>query len=225
MGIGTTIAGIIIVVVAIGLIYYAYTTTSITPPYTTVSGSSSGTTAPGAKMATVPIGMTDPPSVPPGTKAVLVSYTDVQVHTTGSNGGSWVTATGTGTVNMTGVVNASQTIANARVAVNSTINAVRMNVTSAKVLINGTAYTAEAPTLIVANVSSNNTVRGNSAILIDVRSNVTANTNATSHTTTYAYTSTAAKGAFTTNATVSLNIGAIVNLSSALKASLGLNLI
>lgn len=223
----TAIAGIIVLIiivvaiaayVSLGTGTSSYTsTTSTIPASTTISGGSGGTS-----YSTVPVGMTDPPTTPAGTQAVIVSYSNVQVHTTGSNGGSWVSATGSGTVNALAVVNTSQTLADAQLAVNSTIDAVRINVTSVNVVVNGTSHAASAPGWITANVTANQTVHSNSAVLVNLATYVTANSSG--NTTAYSYTTSSAQAVMTTNATVSVNVGATVNLNAALKSTLGLSI-
>ncbi len=73
-------------------------------------------------MHTLSVQITDPPKVPQGTNALLVSYSSVQVHTSGTNQSGWVSAQGSGTLNMTALINTTETIANAQIAANSTIN-------------------------------------------------------------------------------------------------------
>ncbi len=224
------IGAIIVVIIIVGIAYVALSagsqpagSTSVTTlAQTTAGGASTGNTS----YATVPVGMTDPPSVPTGTQAVLVTYSNVQIQTSGGNGTHWVDAAGSGTFNALAVVNASQTIAKATVAANSDINAVRMNITSVKVIVNGTTYTATAPSTITASVSSNSTVRSNSAVLVDIATDVQANGstsgNSTSHA--YVYSTSAAKAVLVANTTISVNVGTVVGLSSVVSGSLGLNL-
>ncbi len=180
-----------------------------------------------ASYATVPVGMTDPPSVPAGTQAVLITYSNVQVQTTGSNGTGWVDASGSGTVNALAVVNASQTIADAKIATNTAIDAVRMDVDSVKVIVNGTTYTATAPNSITADIASNSSVKADSAVLVDLASNVTSSTSLGSGnagTTAYTYTDSSTKAMLTANASVSASVGSVADLSAGLKSSLGLRI-
>jgi hypothetical protein len=234
------VAAVVLILIIIGAVIWlapsgprTASTSSVQPSSgkTTAQSSSSATSTASqtgtASYATVPVGMTDPPSVPAGTQAVLITYSNVQIQTTGSNGTSgWVDASGSGTVNALAVVNASKTLATAKVAVNSTIDAVRMSVTSVKVVVNGTTYTATAPSTVTASVSNSSAVKPDSAVLVDLATEVTANasssSNATSHT--YVYSAYAAKAALTTNATVSVSVGAVVDISAAVKGALGLNL-
>lgn len=230
MASGAAIAGgvIVVIIVIVAIAYLATTMPATNASTTTITTSGAATTASTAKSATVPIGMTDPPSYPPGTQAVIITYSNVQVHTAGNattgTGGTWVTTSGSGTVNTLAVVNSSQTVADATLAINSTVNAVRMNITSVKIMINGTTYAATAPPVITANVTGNSTIKSNSAVLVDFVTNVTTSTNSTSHATVYAFTTTSSKAVLTTNASVSVTIGAMLNLSSTLRSSLGLNI-
>lgn len=215
----TVVIGAIIVILIVGaLVIFGLGGTGTGP-------SGSGTSYGNNPKYNVPVGVTDPPSVPAGTQAVLVTYSNVQVYTTGSNSSGWVTASGSGTVNMLAVVNASQTIADAYVAANSTITAIRMNVTSVKVIVNGTTYSASYPSEISASVSANQSVKSDTAVLVDASTDLTSNSTATSSGNANAYVfTTSAKAVLTTNATVSVNVGSSINLSTAAKGTLGLNI-
>ncbi len=237
MASGGVIAGAVVVVIilVIALAYIVTNSNSLGSgsPTSMPRTSASGTTAQGASYQTVPVGMTDPPSVPPGTSAVVIAYSKVQVQQKASNGTtSWVNASGSGSVNAMAVVNSSQTIADARLAINSTVNAVRVNVTSVKVTVNGTTYTATSPGWITANVTSNGNVKANSALLVDFVTNVKARGNSSTSSNTvagssgaaYAYMDTSAKAWVTTNASVSVNIGAMIALNSTLKGIIGVSI-
>lgn len=126
----------------------------------------SGTAA--AQRGNVAFQLTDPPQVPSGTQALLITYSSVQAHVVGSgNAGVWVNGTGSGSVDLMTLVNSSELIGSANLAANSTINRVSFTVTSARIDINGTYYNVTVPNnRITANVTGN--VKSNGTILIDL---------------------------------------------------------
>lgn len=165
--------------------------------------------------------MTDPPNVPPGTQALVVTYSSVQVHVAGSNQSGWVNAQGNGTIDLLAVVNSSKTIAKTYVAQNSTINLVRFNITSAEVTINGTAYNTSIPNrqLTVAVTEAQKIGPGSSAVLIDISPTVNANGKSG-----YVLVPSARAIVINSNAGVSinLNVGGVVPISSAIRTMLGI---
>ena len=113
------------------------------------------------------ISLTDPPHVPAGTSSLTVMYSAVQAHVVNASGSSWVNVQGSGSVDLLTLVNVSQVIGSSRIAANSTINAVRFNVTSASITINGTTYNVSTPNnRISANVS--NGANGSIQVLMDL---------------------------------------------------------
>ncbi|MGI0135120.1 MAG: hypothetical protein ACREBW_09210, partial [Candidatus Micrarchaeaceae archaeon] len=124
------IAGAIVVVIVIisGVVIF----TSYSGPSYTKSSQSGSLSA--------PILLTDPAQVPSGTSALVVTYTSLMVHSSGGQGSGWVNATGSGSVNLLAVLNSSKVIGYANVSANSSINLIRLNISSAKITINGTAY-------------------------------------------------------------------------------------
>ncbi|MDE1869098.1 MAG: DUF4382 domain-containing protein [Candidatus Micrarchaeota archaeon] len=136
----------------------------------------------GAGTASLPITLTDPPQVPSGTSSLLVTYSSVQVHVVESANATppWVSASGSGTVNLMQLLNLSQTIATASVPKNSTIDMVRFNVTSSTITINGTTYNVTVPSgRITAHIQSKALSNGSTTLLLQlsptVASVITAN--------------------------------------------------
>ena len=123
-----------------------------------------------AGRGTVAFQLTDPPVVPNGTQALVVSYTSAQVHATYANGTSaWIGSGQSGTVDLLSLVNLTQTIATISVGANAMINMARFNITSASITINGTTYPVIMPNPIVtANVTSNGTINSTSGVLVDL---------------------------------------------------------
>jgi hypothetical protein len=123
--------GVIAILVVAGLAYELY------PQYTkqTTPVSTSSTTV------AFPVALTDPPSVPPGTSALWLNYTAVELITNSSP----LFAKYTGSVNLMSLINTSKVIAEFNVPKNVTVNQIRLFVSSAKIVINGTAYPVFLP--------------------------------------------------------------------------------
>ena len=123
--------GIIAILVVAGLAYMLY------PQYikqTTPVSTSSTTIA-------FPVALTDPPSVPPGTSALWLNYTAVELITNSSP----LFANYTGSVNLMNLINTSKVIAEFNVSKNIMVNQIRLFISSAKIVINGTAYPVFLP--------------------------------------------------------------------------------
>ncbi|MGC8969741.1 MAG: DUF4382 domain-containing protein, partial [Conexivisphaera sp.] len=89
------------------------------------------------------VALTDPPIVPAGTTALIVNYNGVAVHTEEHG---WVAnASATGSVNLLALQNLSLVIANVEVPANSTVNEVRLYVSNATIMVNGTTYPVMLP--------------------------------------------------------------------------------
>ncbi|MDE1849885.1 MAG: DUF4382 domain-containing protein [Candidatus Micrarchaeota archaeon] len=202
------IAYVVVVIVVLGIIAYAIMSNAIRLPGKSV----------------LAIQLTDPPKVPPGTQALLVTYSSIEVHTTGTNQSGWVTAQGSGTVNLLALANSSKTIANAYVAANSTVNLVRFNVTSAQIIVSNSTYNISVPSnqvnvAITGNQKINSS--GSSAVLIDFYPTVNAQGNANA----YVMAPAARAILINSNATININanIGSIVSIVSGIKLRLGMN--
>ncbi|HUY70289.1 MAG TPA: DUF4382 domain-containing protein [Candidatus Baltobacteraceae bacterium] len=158
--------GIIGVIIAVIVIVAAITYIGSMP-------SKTGGAVGSAKNGTVAILLTDPPQVPAGTQSLVVSYSSVQVHTntagTGQPNLAWISASGSGSINLLSILNLSQTIAAASIANGSTVDMVRFNVTSARIMINGTAYNVTVPSgRVTAHVSENARVNGTTGLLLQM---------------------------------------------------------
>lgn len=171
----------------------------------------------------VAVQMTDPPTVPAGTQALVISYSSVAVHVSGSNQSGWVSATGSGNVNIMAVTNVSQMIANAKVAANSTVNIVRFNVTSARITINGATYNVTLPNnQVTVAVTGGQKINSSTAVLIDFYPTVNAQGSANG--TVYMMVPAAKAIAISGNSTVSINanIGSTASINANVRAMLGL---
>jgi len=147
-----TISVITILVVA-GIAYelYPYYTKQTTPVSTTAS-------------VTFPIALTDPPSVPTGTSALWLNYTAVELITNSSP----LFANYTGSVNLMELVNTSQIIAEFTVPKNVVVNQIRLFVSSAKIVINGTSYPVFLPSGVLKIPVTNAT----SGALVDLQPHI-----------------------------------------------------
>ena len=119
---------------------------------------------------TVPIRLTDPPTVPAGTNALLISYSSLQVHTAGqSNTTGWISASGSGTVDLMSLINESQVIGSVKMGANTSIDMIRFNVTSARIVINGTTYNVTVPSgMVTARIRGAGRVNSSANLLLDL---------------------------------------------------------
>jgi len=116
------------------------------------------------------VALTDPPVVPSGTSAVLVSYSGVAVH---AEGYGWISnASARGTVDLLALQNLSVVIAQVSVPANATVNEVRLYVANASILVNGTRYPLMLPSgvLKIPIVNASRAARG---ALVDLQPHVT----------------------------------------------------
>ncbi len=219
----TTVIGIVVVLIVIGAILLLSNQFSVPPAqgvHTTQGQASGQTTAGSAGTVTAPVMFTDPAHVPAGTDALVVDYSSVSVHSSGSAGSGWVAASGSGSVNLLAVVNVSQVIGKANVSANSTINLVRLNVTSATITVNGTSYAVTLPNNNVTIAVTGQTKIGQSTgVLVDFAPTVTAVFN--QNTTTFVM-APAARATVVANASAAAqaNVGENVALSANAKAEL-----
>src|SRR5579862_2303670 len=129
------VSGAIAAVIAIALISGLVLTTGLLPKSTTLvsSTTTSGGSTQRSGSGTWSVLMTDPPTVPDGTTAVYINYSDVQVHVSqdGNNSG-WTDLQSSGTINLMSILNSTQTIAAANIT-SGVFNGLRFNVTGAVV--------------------------------------------------------------------------------------------
>lgn len=170
MGKGTKIAAVIVVIIAAIVVAYAVTSSG-----TGAGGQSSATStqpynAASSAGSTLLFSITDPPSVPSGTSALLVSYSSLQASVDYANGTSgWVSGSGSGSLDLMQLVNLTQVIGSATVPANSIVTAIRMRIASSNITINGTTYNVTIPSgsgLLTANVTESS-LNGTSSALID----------------------------------------------------------
>ena len=119
------------------------TQTSMPPQPTSTSSPPASTTPPAPSQGVLTIMLTDPPRLPPNVVAVYISYDGFSVHVAGAgNESGWVPVPNVkGTIELTGLVNVSQTIASVQIE-KGIYNQIRFNVTGALVTYKGENYTA-----------------------------------------------------------------------------------
>ena len=120
----------------------AFTTEThgISPTQTTTAAASN---QPPAQSGDLALLMTDPPTVPFGVSAVIISYADLGVHVAGvGNQTGWRVFKTMGEIDLLSVVNYTQTIALANTTAGN-FNAIAFNVTSVTVTYQSQNYTAD----------------------------------------------------------------------------------
>lgn len=116
-----------------------------------------------------PVLLTDPPIVPAGTTALVIDYSSVKVHTSGTANSGWVSASGSGTINLLGLINTTEVIGTADIPANSTIDMIRFNVSSATITINGTTSNVTVPSrTVTAHITGKDKVNATSGLLLDL---------------------------------------------------------
>lgn len=162
------LAGGIIVVLAVVLVAWL-----LVSPSHQAAQPGSGTVQFAASQT--PVMLTDPPIVPTGTTALVITYSSVKVHTSGSSGSGWLNATGSGTINLMSLLNTTEVIGAANISANSTINMISFNVTSATITINGTTSNVTVPSrTVTAHITGESKVNATSGLLLDLSPTVAA---------------------------------------------------
>jgi len=139
---GPRIALLSIVVIVIGIVVSAF----VFAPSLFGLTTSTTTTASQSQTGTLAVLLTDPPTLPSGATALYINYDKVQVHSTSnatgiSSSSAWIDLSASGALDLTGLVNVTQTIASANVPVGS-FDSVRFNIVSTVVTFHGSNYTA-----------------------------------------------------------------------------------
>jgi len=110
----------------------------------------------------VGIFLTDPPHVPLGTQALLVSYAAVRVEMTNSSGTFWETINSSGSVDLMSLINSSRNLTSFILPANTVVDSVELGITNASINVNGTVYPVNLPQsdvalkVIYSNSSSQN---------------------------------------------------------------------
>lgn len=212
------IAAIVIAAAAVALMPAKASTTTT---YTTTPGITS-TVQSGGRASSIPVMATDPPEVPSGTSALLVSYSSIDVHSEGTAGSGWVAASGSGTIDLISAVNSSVIVGMANLTSGSSVNLARFNITSARITVNGTTYNVTVPNsnLTVA-VTGQSKINQNSSVLVDITPAVIAVYS--NNSTTFVLVP-AARAVVVTNASVAAGagIGSMISINANARAALAL---
>lgn len=114
--------------------------------------------------------LTDPPQVPSGTNALVVTYSSLAAHVSGqgNNTGAWISSNSTGSVDLLTLVNSSLVIGEIKVPENTSINMINFTVSNAMIEINNTYYNVTVPRDIInTTISGGETLNGNASVLMD----------------------------------------------------------
>ncbi len=218
----TSVVGIIVVVlILIGVVLLLSNPSSVQSGITTAytSGQTSELTT-AYSGAVVPVMLTDPAHVPDGTSVLVIDYSSVEVHTEGNAGSGWISASGSGSANLLAVTNVSQVIGKASVTAESSINLVRLNITSSTIIVNGTTYPVILPNNnVTIAVTGQTKISQSAGVLVDFTPTVTAVFN--QNTTTFVM-APAARATVVTNASAAAqaNVGRNVAISASSHAEL-----
>ena len=121
------------------------------------------------KSSLVQVSLTDPPIVPIGTQALYINYSSVSINAVGNGASEWIQSNASGQVDLMSLINVSQVIAGIEVTHNFTISEVRFNISSARILINGTEYPVLVPNgQITTRVLGSQNVNASSEVLVDL---------------------------------------------------------
>lgn len=113
----------------------------------------------------VPVLLTDPPHVPTGTSALIITYTSVMVQT---GSGTWINASGSGSINLMDLVNATTVIGTANLTANTVVDSIRFSVASANIVVNGVSSGVTLPnSTITAHLSGKGNVNASGGLLLD----------------------------------------------------------
>jgi hypothetical protein len=132
----TALVVVVAVVAVVGALYWQAAVRTAPAP--------SSTAAPPVAYA---VALTDPPVIPAGTSALLINYNGVAVHTEEYG---WISnASATGIVNLLGLQNISYVIARVNVTSGAVVNVVRLYISNASIMVDGTQYPVMLPSGIL----------------------------------------------------------------------------
>jgi len=151
-----------------GLGYFMLSIQPKSPPSTSTSVSTTSAST-RASLSSFAVALTDPPSVPAGTSALILNYSRVELITNSSP----YFANVSGSVNLLSLVNVSKVIATFSLPKSVSVNQIRLFVSSVVIEINGSKYSVFLPSSVLkiplANVSL---VNGTIGALVDLRPHV-----------------------------------------------------
>jgi hypothetical protein len=169
-----------------------------------------------ASSGTLAVMGTDPAIASSGVSDATMSYSSVYAHSAGSDMASgWTQVSGSGTMDLMASQGTAQTIATSQVSAGA-YDAFRFNVDSVKVVYQGKAYAATvASSTITAQSRSKVSVNSSSsaAALVDLRTFIENTENASAPQFVFSATAVATAVPPQTTASLSLQVGATVDLS------------
>ncbi len=115
--------------------------------------------------------ITDPPQVPNMTQSLNITYSSMALHVNAVNGSVWLSLNTSGSVDLLGILNLSKTIGSFSLPSNSTVDGVRLNITSAEISVNNTVYNVFVPSnSLFIHISDEKPVNTNttSVVLLDL---------------------------------------------------------
>ena len=128
----------IIIVIAIAAVAYKALVPSVSVPVTT--------TAPSSANSTVMVQLTDPPAVPNGTQALMLYYSNIELHAAGkSNSTGFVSLNASGSVNLMNLTNLTQTVGVGKVSKTANFDLLRLNISGATITIGNATYNVSVP--------------------------------------------------------------------------------
>ena len=157
------LAVVVVIAVAGGALAYWHAAAPPAPTSVTVP-----TPTPAPTTVAYAVALTDPPSVPAGTTAVLVNYSGVGVHAEDSG---WIYANASGSVDLLALQNLSVVLAQVSVPANATVNEVRLYVANASAVVNGTEYPLMLPSGVL-KMPVTNASRAAQGALVDLQPRV-----------------------------------------------------
>lgn len=122
------------------------------------------------KLSTFVAQLTDPATLPAGTQALIITYSDVSFHRRGT-AESYVNATGNGSVDLLDLQNGNaETIAVLSNSTNNSFDSVRFVINSAQLKVNGVTYSIGIPnsTVTTSIGESNNGGNSTGGVLIEL---------------------------------------------------------
>ncbi|MDG7008295.1 MAG: hypothetical protein JRN06_08620 [Nitrososphaerota archaeon] len=111
--------------------------------------------------------LTDPLVVPPGTRQLNLTYSDLELHLQSPS--QWIRTNASATVDLVQLVNLSRTIALVNIPNGSVVDTVKFDISSVQARVNGTVYSVTTPTNIIdVPIVGATEVRNLGAALLDL---------------------------------------------------------
>ncbi|MDE1768881.1 MAG: helix-turn-helix transcriptional regulator, partial [Candidatus Micrarchaeota archaeon] len=118
--------------------------------------------------AYIPISITDPPAVPPGTQALFINYSSLSIYVHNAGTSEWLPINASGRLNLMSLINESQVIGGVTLPAGAKISYAKFNITSASIVIGNTTYPVHLiGSAVTATVENNSKLNSSSGILLD----------------------------------------------------------